>query len=270
MRIVSLNTWKGEGAYRRRLDQLTAGLHALAPDVVCLQESLQTGDKDLDTAGHLARRLNLHLAWAPARLKRRRVENRWRECYSGLAILSRAPIQRHRLIALPFHPQDPDRQAHWVDIRLSDVEQRVVNLHLTHISGADGVRRDQLRTIMTGLAQANGPNYVWICGDFNAAPENASMRVLEEQSTWMVVDAYIAGGGRLPGATFPVERIRSEGRRIDRIFLLTRNQVPAPIILQATKVMTVPDAGGAYPSDHAGVMVATDMKSTAYEKLIDH
>jgi endonuclease/exonuclease/phosphatase family metal-dependent hydrolase len=38
MRIVSLNTWKKEGDYSRRLPLMRDGLAAMAPDVVCLQE----------------------------------------------------------------------------------------------------------------------------------------------------------------------------------------------------------------------------------------
>lgn len=269
MRLVTFNTWKGEGAYRRRLDLIAAGLHALTPDVVCLQESLSTPDGRLDTAGELARRLKLNLAWAPARFKERRVDGRKGHCFSGLAILSRYSIERHRQILLPSHPRDPGRFAQWVDIAMGPHRQRVVNLHLTHIRGAGQIRVSQLNTLLTALhCDFESPDRVWICGDFNARPDDAAMRVLRNRADWAVTDGYTAGGGTLPGTTFPVLPANSDSGRIDRILVLTRNGRRPPILRQACVVLNTPDADGLYPSDHAGVMLRADSNIVPYENLI--
>jgi len=61
MRIVTLNTCKGAGAYRQRLQCMVQGQAALAPDAVLLQEALVTEDGQADTADHLARALGMHL-----------------------------------------------------------------------------------------------------------------------------------------------------------------------------------------------------------------
>jgi endonuclease/exonuclease/phosphatase family metal-dependent hydrolase len=67
MRLVSLNTWKAEGDYVRRIDAMAAGLSALSPDVIALQEDLRTADGLTHTALALARALGLQLSWVPAR-----------------------------------------------------------------------------------------------------------------------------------------------------------------------------------------------------------
>jgi endonuclease/exonuclease/phosphatase family metal-dependent hydrolase len=70
MRVVTLNTWKNEGDYLRRLPLMRDGLAAMAPDVVCLQECFVA--EGFDTAARLAAELGLDLHPAPARAKPRR------------------------------------------------------------------------------------------------------------------------------------------------------------------------------------------------------
>jgi endonuclease/exonuclease/phosphatase family metal-dependent hydrolase len=257
MRIVSFNTWKGENAYLRRLDLMASGLRAVAPDIVCLQEALQTRDRRLDTARRLARVLGLQRAWTPARLKIRRVEGGRQACFSGLAILSRYPIEQHQQLMLPSDLRDPERCAQWIDISVNGKPQRVVNLHLTHIRDADSLRRRQWITLLKDLDRSETPDRVWLCGDFNAAPASMAIDFRETPPGWRMVDAYTAGGGRRPGRTWPVSAPPGEGRRIDRILSLTRNGAATSSWRRAATVLTQPDAEGFFPSDHAGVMVET-------------
>ena len=69
MRIVTLNTWKNEGEYERRLDLMAVGLGDLRADVVCLQECFVGGGSD--TAARLAAALGMRAYPAPARRKLR-------------------------------------------------------------------------------------------------------------------------------------------------------------------------------------------------------
>jgi endonuclease/exonuclease/phosphatase family metal-dependent hydrolase len=258
MRLVTLNTWKGDGDYRRRLRLIAADLARLAPDMVCLQESLCTADGRLDTAGYLARRLGYECAWAPARYKRRLIEGRSWSCHSGLAMLARGAIARQGRIALPSHPRDPERLAQWIDITAQGRRWRFVNLHLTHLRKADAIRAEQLDTLLAHLHRNGSPDLVWLCGDFNAAPEDAAMRVLEDRADWGIADAYTAAGGRPPGNTHPAGAAGSDGRRIDRVLVLTRNGARAPHFGQASIVLNTPGTDGVYPSDHAGVLIETN------------
>jgi endonuclease/exonuclease/phosphatase family metal-dependent hydrolase len=85
MRLVTLNTWKGDGAYHRRLIAMTAGLRAENPDIVLLQECLRAPEARLDTAAYLAETLGMdHVAWH-GRHKRRMVESQELDCTSGVA-----------------------------------------------------------------------------------------------------------------------------------------------------------------------------------------
>jgi endonuclease/exonuclease/phosphatase family metal-dependent hydrolase len=44
LRLVTINTWKCDGAYHRRLDHLERSLRRLRPDVICCQGVFQSPD----------------------------------------------------------------------------------------------------------------------------------------------------------------------------------------------------------------------------------
>ena len=92
MRIVTLNTWKNEGDYPRRLALMRDGLAELAPDLVCLQECFANAGHD--TAAWLAAELGLDCHAAPARAKVRRHMGQDLQSTSGLAILARGGASR--------------------------------------------------------------------------------------------------------------------------------------------------------------------------------
>ena len=50
MRLVSLNTWKAEGDYPKRVRAMADGLASLSADVIALQEDLRTSDGLTHTA----------------------------------------------------------------------------------------------------------------------------------------------------------------------------------------------------------------------------
>ena len=117
MRIVTLNTWKNEGDYARRLGLMARGLQALGPDVVCLQECFAA--QGFDTACALGKALGLFVAAQPARSKIRPHAGRPTLSTSGLAILSRSsPAAAQRL-----------------DLVTPAGDLRLLNLHLTHLRG---------------------------------------------------------------------------------------------------------------------------------------
>lgn len=109
LRVVSINTGKGDGAYHRRLELLSEGLRALNPDVVLIQESLKSDDGSHDTLQFLADRLDLYPSFAPARFKPREVEGVRLNTWSGIAILSKVVSDEVIQIQLPMDPSDGDR-----------------------------------------------------------------------------------------------------------------------------------------------------------------
>lgn len=157
MRIVTLNTWKNEGLYERRLALMAEGLGELAPDIVCLQECFQADG--FDTARHLAGALGLEAAVAPARHKVRTHEGRRIESASGLAILRRNGALGAGRLALPSDPADGERIGQWSDVA---PDLRVLNLHLTHLRGPEAARLR--RAQLDGAIQApvgRAPAFWW-------------------------------------------------------------------------------------------------------------
>lgn len=163
MRLVTLNTWKGDGVYAKRLDLMAEGLAALDADVILLQEVLAAPTLRLHTGEHLAAALGMAHLHQPARAKRRAVEGVEADTTSGLSILTRLPVTAHRRIALPSHPMDGERIAQCAELTTKRGALRVVNVHLTHLTGRDDLRHDQIRALLT----AEGDAPLVVGGDFN-------------------------------------------------------------------------------------------------------
>jgi endonuclease/exonuclease/phosphatase family metal-dependent hydrolase len=111
MRLVTINTGKCDGPYDRRLELLGAGLSALKPDVVALQEAFVAADGSADTAGYLANHLGLHLSVVRARSKPRTIQGRTVVSDSNVALLSRERVLESEAWPLPSHPDDGQRVA---------------------------------------------------------------------------------------------------------------------------------------------------------------
>lgn len=83
--IVTLNTWKAEGDYPRRV---------AAPDILLLQEVFIARSLGENTAESLARLLGMDAHVLPLRRKARLFGGRPVDSHSGLAILSRLRVAR--------------------------------------------------------------------------------------------------------------------------------------------------------------------------------
>lgn len=165
MRIVTLNTWKGDGAYTKRLAAMAAGLASLAPDIVALQEVLAAPEAGYDTAAHIASALGLTAAALPLRRKARAVEGRTVDSSSGLAILSRGPIRSQRAVPLTADPRDGERAALVAEIETPGRLITVACVHLTHLIDRDDLRRRQWQEVQAAVA---GREAAIVAGDFNA------------------------------------------------------------------------------------------------------
>ena len=168
LRVITLNTWKGDGPYLRRLAAMTAGLAALSPDIVALQETLAAPEAGYDTAAHLAARLGMTAATLPLRRKLRTVEGRRLESTSGLAVLARGPIRASRSVQLPDDPRDGERGALIAEIEMQARPITVACVHLTHLADADDLRRRQWQEV---TAAVTGRGAAIVAGDFNAPIE---------------------------------------------------------------------------------------------------
>lgn len=248
LRVVSINTGKGDGAYRRRLELLSEGLHLLDPDVVLVQEALKSEDGSLDTLQLLADRLGLHPSFAPARFKPREVEGVLQNTWSGIAMLSKVVPDQVIPIQLPMDPRDGDR----VSLVTHFASLAIASVHLTHLRDAEAalVRRRQIETVLGSDALRERTN-VLIGGDFNIKLDGID-QLLSGIEEWTARDAF---GTQTDGrATVPVTKPMAEGYCLDYIFALTRPGQSLPSFSDSRVVLGEPDASGIYPSDHRGVM----------------
>ena len=234
MRIVTLNTWKNDGHYRRRLQLMGDGLRGMAPDVVCLQECFTA--EGFDTAGWLASELGLVAHLAPSRRKARAHQGRDLDSTSGLAILARAQGVAGRL-DLASHPADGERIAQRLDLEFEGRPLRILNLHLTHLRGADALRGRQLAEALAWAGEGLAGGLV-VAGDLNAQGTDPALAPL----------GLAPRPGTLQGARVGDAPVGLAA--IDHCVL----HRPGPWREAAdVRGLDTPDAEGWYPSDHAAV-----------------
>jgi len=246
LRVATLNTWKNEGAYRRRLELIASGLAALDLDIICLQECFAA--PSAHTAREVACALGYNWAFLPARRKSRVFEGRETDSVSGLAVLTRFHLRAADALALPGHPLDPDRSAQIVDLDHKRGTLRVVNLHLTHVRDALGeeVRTAQIESV---LAAALGDSPVLIAGDFNALPSHAPVqRVLTKPG---------ADGGPEPPEAWAES---FAGLAIDHVLLIDASG--AWRVTARRSALHGPDVtDDVAPSDHGAIIVDLEQRA---------
>jgi len=248
--VVTLNTWKCDGDYPARLQPMISGLAALSPDLVLLQEAFRTDDGAADTAGLLAGRLGMEVDYRPARRKPRRFAGTERISESGLAVLSRHPLGPGRSVGLPSDPADGERIAQIVTVRAPGRTLFVLNLHLTHLPEADGLRREQCRLALAAMDAETGGAVAIVGGDFNAGPDDPAVRSLAGRPG--ALDA-----GRAAGHP---STLADGGRCVDHLCVLPRPGIRC-VLHRGARVLDRPDADGRLPSDHYGLMARFAVES---------
>lgn len=253
LRVVTINTGKGDGPFRRRLALLASGLQRLDPDVVLLQESLSVCDDPRDTLNELAAKLDMQASYAPARKKYRWVEGEVVLCSSGLGILARHPIVGSEVLSLPADPDDGERIAQLSALEWNANRILLVNIHLSHLRGRDDLRQQQLAALMAHPWFLQNWSCRLIGGDFNTSVEDLP-RLFEGLDGWDWRDGYQEAGGQEQRATVPVDGPSEGSRCIDFILSLSPSTTNHPSFRDAAIVLDKPE-DGVYPSDHRGVMV---------------
>jgi endonuclease/exonuclease/phosphatase family metal-dependent hydrolase len=254
-RIITVNTWKGDGNYDWRMQMMAMELYNLQPDIVCLQESVRTEDYQIDTAEFLADFLGMEMVYAPARLKNRSIGNFDFRCHSGLAILSAYRFDRQWITTIPTGAEDPERMAFTAQMYCGNQKITITNLHLTHIGQEDDLRLKQYASIIEQNAEAAARSIWFCCGDFNCSFDRERLYLLENECDHRITDCYLSGNGRLPGGTLVKTSRPGAESRIDYIFNLQQDDAPVPVCKNSQIVLNTPDFEGCYPSDHFGVCV---------------
>ncbi|BET68659.1 hypothetical protein ASA1KI_35770 [Opitutales bacterium ASA1] len=252
MRVVTLNLWKNEGDYERRMHAASSALSALAPDVLLLQEVFRTHDDTVHSARFLAGVLEMMFAYAPARSKLRSWGGRAVASESGLAVLVRGTIHSQNRLPLPSDERGGERIALLVEARVGDLHVFIGCIHLSHLRDDDATRRKQLETVLAAPGWREHADLRVLGGDCNAPLSSPSLAWIMEHPELLVRDTWPAVGARF---THPIPpRVGRSARSIDHVFtIVPRHEVHA--IETETRVTFDEPIGDVYVSDHAAVLV---------------
>ena len=173
LKIITINTWKGEDAYDIRLEELKHQLLALQPDIILMQECFEADKIQKDTISYINLSFNYHLDFIQAREKIRFFENSPVQCFSNMAILSRLPILNSYHYNLPLVNGDEMRFVQEIEFFLENSKTAILtNVHLTHVNNSE-FKIEQIKKITERVKHQENILHI-IGGDFNAtyhAPE---------------------------------------------------------------------------------------------------
>ena len=235
--VVTLNIYHDRADWPARLPLIVAGLRALRPDVVALQEVLQ--DEGLPNqaqsiAEALGHRSHFFSADPPAQARR-----------YGNAILSSRPMS-----ARGGRRLEPLADARTVASARIEIDGRPLDIlatHLHHEPGGGELRARQLRGVLAHAASLGGAPKI-LLGDFNAGMDSTELQPLLAH----YVDAYAstrADADAQPANTTLNPAFFDTGRRIDHV-LVERDRFE---VVDAGIVLDRPGADGTWPSDHFGM-----------------
>jgi endonuclease/exonuclease/phosphatase family metal-dependent hydrolase len=258
LRVATLNIWNRFGPWQERLAAIRAGVGALAPDVLGLQEVLRLDEAEgdgLDQAAAIADGFGYHVTHARAK------GERW-----GNAVLSRWPIARREVFDLPRAGTDEKRTLLFAEIVAPFGAIPVFVTHLNWKFDEGHVREVQLREIALHIESLAAPGAfpAILVGDFNAEPDSDEIRFLRGLTSLggtrrvYFQDAFALAGDGSPGFTFAGRNpfaapLREPDRRVDYIFVRGRDERCRGLPLDA-RVCFDEGVDGTFPSDHFGVI----------------
>lgn len=267
LRVLTLNIWNRQGPWDERLERIRAGVAALDPDLVGLQEVIhlteahRDGDRqaapERSQADDVAEGLGLSVAFGAA-------NNLGNGVQFGNAVLSRWPIVERRVLPLPTGESDERRSLLHTVV---DSPHGKIPFFVTHLNWKlhhGIVREHQVAAIarhVKELAPMDGLPPV-VVGDFNAEPEATEIRFLKGLHSLGGVSTFFGDCygqvGEPPGFTFDARKnpfaapTHEYPRRIDYVFVRGPDREARGKPLTA-KVVLDEVVEGVAASDHYGV-----------------
>jgi len=268
VRVVTLNVWNTEGD-SRRLEFINRELRRLSPDLLALQEVVQTDG--LKSLPHLLDGLNLNSthqadlqAFAPP----------FSDRYGGSAVASRWPHKAVEVLDLRL-PDAAD--VPWATLAVvvdlpGEGELLFIAATAAWRLSAEAARERQAVAVTDLDARHRRELPTIIAGDFNAGPDAASIRYLTGRQSLggrsvLYHDAWaVAGEG--PGHTWTIENPNARAgadqivgqpdyhKRFDYVFVAGWDAHPkAHARVEAAKLAFDQPIDGVWASDHFGVVV---------------
>ena len=208
--ILSLNIHKGLSPLNRRVivHELRDKLHALAPDIVFLQEvqdaHLRLAARHEDWPAHAQSHFLAGNLWPEIHYGRNAVYD---DGHHGNLILSRFPVEEARNDDISDHRFEQRGLLH----ARVNIGGTIAHCFCVHLGLFEGGRRRQLDTIMRAIAERAGAGEpVIVAGDFNDWRNSAEERLARIG----LIDVFRSHAVRLP-RTFPG---RLPLLRLDRIY----------------------------------------------------
>lgn len=251
--VLTLNLWNRSGPWDDRLKLIRAGLAALRPDIVTLQEVTRMEDFGIDQAREVAGDDGYHVAWAQTP----------GTYLFGNAILSRFPIEATEVFPLPREGTDENRCLVLARVRTPWGSLPVASTHLNWRLHEGHVRVAQVRHVVERLtAFAQGAELpAVLAGDFNAEPDSDEIRYLRGRTglggPCVYFNDCFATAGHGDGVTFArrnayAAEAREPDRRIDYVFVRGPDEFLRGVPVEAKVCFDTPTEG-VWPSDHFGV-----------------
>ena len=256
LRVLTLNIWNLGGDWRARREAIVAVVREHEPDIVCLQEVIES-DRG-NQAGWLAEACG---GWSVAYAGEGPSSGRG---LFGNAIVSRWPIDATASVRLP-HVEDPaeiQRLVLWA--RTDGID--VFCTHLAWQLHDAALREQQVRALMAFVDERTDPEAgvgPVVAGDFNAEPDSSAIRYLSglgslDGESVYLQDAWRLAGDGGAGITWsnrnPHAALDQEpDRRLDYVFSGFHGPGGAgrPV---ACRVVADEPVEGVWPSDHFGVL----------------
>lgn len=276
VRIVTLNVWNTEGDSRRP-EVINRELRRLDPDLIAFQEVVQT--RDVRMLDQLLDGLDLH------RTHQSDIQNfvpPFSDRYGGSAVATR---WRHRAVEALDLRMAGAADVPWATLAVVVELPRLGEMLLIGATaawrlGAEAAREQQAIAITDLDARHRRHLPTIIAGDFNAAPDAASIRYLTGRQSLggrsvLYHDAWaVAGDG--PSYSWTIDNpnalaganqiVRQPGyrKRFDYVFVGSWDAHPKghALIQSATLVFDKP-IDGVWASDHFGVVVDLDVSLDA-------
>ncbi len=267
IKVVTLNLFGEQPPLERRMELVIAGLRALAPDVVALQEVRARPGTLPNQAATIAAALGFDAHYQAAMP--------WGGGEEGLALLSRYRLQRRTSTELPHAHAGERRIALGVAVDTPDGPVAAFTTHLNYRLGDGAKREDQVAALCRWVA-AEAPVAAprILMGDFNAVPDSDEIRYLKglhsiggERVYYQDAFAHLHPGD--PGYTWARRNPFTQrmgwlepDRRIDYIFVSPIAPDGRGRIEDCRIVLDQGDSSGCFPSDHfalyAELQLSTD------------
>jgi endonuclease/exonuclease/phosphatase family metal-dependent hydrolase len=249
IQLITINTWKCDGDYYKRMQVLADQLKTLTPHIIACQECFLTQDETVDTLRFLAEELDMYYYFTPARLKSRLLGDKEVMSYSGMGILSAFRLDLLEEFDLPTCDADGERRVQQLVIEIGEQKKILLtNIHLTHLSNATDLRKNQLELIAEKTT-LTGYDHNLICGDFNCTLESEEIRTFITRTN--AVDCYETGGGKEPRVSIN----NGSGKCVDHIFSfpVVQNETYTAFTKANVVLNEADPKSNIFPSDHFGI-----------------